>query len=110
MKTKVNPVNKYSFYGVFIGVFGGALGANIVAGVSATATVAFLVVTLAIAIVGVALVAFTNDERLTVIETEVPINSENAVLLGEAVDRIVELETHDFTITDGQEPDGTPIK
>ena len=99
MKVQRTPVNKQTFCGTFIGVFLGALGARIIAGVNATATVAFLIIALAVAVIGVALVAFANDERLTVIESDAP----------NAVKRITELETHDFTITDGQNPDGTPI-
>lgn len=62
------PINKNLFYGFFVGVFGGALMANIVAGVNNVATTAMLIITLAVAVIGVALVAFSNDERITELE------------------------------------------
>lgn len=42
--------------------------ANIVAGVNNVATTAMLIITLAVAVIGVALVAFSNDERITELE------------------------------------------
>ena len=110
MNSKNPAVDKTLFYGIFIGTFSGAVLARLLAGVNTAATGAFLVVTLGFALVSIARVAFRNDERITVIENEGATSIEEVVKLTDAVNRIVELETHDFTITDGQEPDGTPSK
>ena len=89
------PVNKNLFYGFFIGVFGGALVANIVAGVNNTATTAILVITLAVAIIGIALVAFDNDERIA--ELEDP----NDVILNEKIsDQVHKLDPDDSILNE----------
>lgn len=96
MQTKSKaPVNKNLFYGFFVGVFGGALIANIVAGVNNAATTALLIVTLAVAVIGVALVAFKNDERITVLE-----DPDDAILNGKISEQVSKIDPDDVILNE----------